>query len=123
MRFEEANLVLCGGVGGVCSSVLHAEVVVHFAGVDGRSGLRDQLGAKHGLTFPVGSRVQCELGSLLRHGVGGVLEVGAEVDVVGDVLSTVDVVLVCADLVGPAPVIQIRAGGVVVESSIPENGT
>lgn len=33
-----------------------------------------------------------------------------------------DVILIWADLVGPRPVIQIRAGGEFVESSIPDDG-
>lgn len=79
----------------------HTEVVVDFALVDGRGGLRDQLDASHGLAIPVGGAIEGELGALLGDGVGRVLVGGGEGDVLVDSFGAVDVVLVGPDFVAP----------------------
>jgi hypothetical protein len=57
-------------------------VVEDLAFVDGGAGLGDQLGAEHGLAVPGGGLVVGDLNTLLGAGVGRVLGVGTEVDVV-----------------------------------------
>lgn len=54
VALEEADLVLAVQARGVGGAALDAEMVVDLAAVDGRGGLRDQLGAAHGLAIPVG---------------------------------------------------------------------
>jgi hypothetical protein len=59
---------------------------------------------------------------LLGGRVGGVLERGVQVHVFGDGARAVDVVLVAAYGVGKRPLLEVRAGGVVVEATIPDGG-
>lgn len=108
VRLEEAHLVLLVLGWWVHTGVLHAEVVVHLALVDGSGGLGDQLGAKHSIIVPNGGLVKSNLDTLLRAAVGRVLVGGVQVDVVGDRASAVDVVLIRSDLVREAPYARIR---------------
>lgn len=101
MALKEINLVLTIDTRRIGPVAHHAEVVVDFALVDGRGGLRDQLDASHGLAIPVSGAVEGELGALLGDGVGGVLVGGGEGDVLVDGFGAVDVVLVGSDLVAP----------------------
>lgn len=66
-------------------------------------GLRDQLGAQHGLAIPARSAVNGDLGTFVDGSVGRIGVGRIEVDVVGDVAGAVDVVLVRTDFVGPGP--------------------
>lgn len=84
MALEEADLVLAVQAGRVGGAAHDAEMVVNLAAVDGRGGLRDQLGAAHVLAIPVGRAGQADLGTLLGASVGGVFEAGVKVDVLGD---------------------------------------
>ena len=93
VALEEADLVLAVDAGRVGVLAHHAEVVVDLAAVDGRLGLRDELGAAHVLAVPEGGAVEREPGALLRGCVGRVLVVGREVDVAMDRARAVDVVL------------------------------
>jgi hypothetical protein len=81
VALEEIDLVLACRGGGVGTGVLHGEVVVDLSLVDRGAGLRDQLGAKHGLAVPGRGLVVGDLDALLRARVGRVLGVGVEVDV------------------------------------------
>lgn len=108
------------GVGGVLLLAHHGEVVVDGALVDGGGGLGDQLGAEHAAAVPLRGLVDGDLGALRGGRVGGVLEVGADVDVVGLLAGTVDVVLVGALLVRPRPRRQL-ASSVGREAAIPED--
>jgi hypothetical protein len=121
VAFKESNLVLVGGSWGVLSCGLDGEVVVDLALVDGSLGLGDEFGAQHGLAVPLCGLVDGDLDTLLRRCVGGVLEGGTEVYVVGDGTGAVDVVLVAADGVGEGPVGELGRGGHVVEAAIPDD--
>jgi hypothetical protein len=81
VALEEVDLVLSRWGGGVGTGVLHGEVVVDLALVDRSAGLRDQLGAEHGLAVPGRGLVVGDLNALLGARVGRVLGVGVEVDV------------------------------------------
>ena len=121
VALKESNLVLVGGSWGVLSCGLDGEVVVDLALVDGSLGLGDEFGAQHGLAVPLCGLVDGDLDTLLRRCVGGVLEGGTEVYVVGDGTGAVDVVLVAADGVGEGPVGELGRGGHVVEAAIPDD--
>lgn len=54
MALEEADLVLAVQARGVSGAAHDAEMVEDLPAVDGRGGLRDQLGAAHVLPVPVG---------------------------------------------------------------------
>jgi hypothetical protein len=82
VALEEVDLVLALGGGGVGVGGLQGEVVEDLALVDGGAGLGDQLGAEHGLAVPRGGLIVGDLDALLGAGIGRVLGVGAEVDVV-----------------------------------------
>jgi hypothetical protein len=84
MALEEADLVFAEQARWVGRAALDAEVVEDVTTVDGSGGLRDQLGAAHGLAVPVGRAGQGDLGTLLGAAIGGVLVAGVEVDVLGD---------------------------------------
>lgn len=84
VALEEADLVLAVQAGRVGGAAHDAEMVVDLAAVDGRGGLRDQLGAAHGLAIPVSGAGEADLGALCGAAVGEVLEARAEVDVFGD---------------------------------------
>lgn len=84
VALEEADLVLAVQARRVGGAALDAEMVVDLAAVDGRGGLRDQLGAAHVLAIPVSGAGQADLGALRGAAVGGVLVAGVEVDVFGD---------------------------------------
>ena len=54
VALEEADLVLAVQARGIGGAAHDAEMVVDLPAVDGRGGLRDQLGAAHVLPVPVG---------------------------------------------------------------------
>lgn len=122
VALKETNLVLPIDRREIRGIRHHGEVVPHFARVDRRRRLRNQLGPPHGLALPVRRGIERELGALLGRRVGRVLVRGGQVDVLGDVARPVDVVLVRADFVGPGPVVEVARGGEVVEAAIPEDG-
>jgi len=123
VALEEADLVLVVGERWVYTSVLHGEVVVDFALVDGSRGLGNQLSSEHVLTVPDGGLIAGDLDALVGGLVGRVLVSGPQVDVIGDWAIAVNVVLVLADFVGKAPVVELSTRGHVVESAIPEHVT
>jgi hypothetical protein len=100
MAFEEADLVLIRGTGDIGGGSLDREVVVYSALVYGFFRLGNELCSPH-IRVPLRSVVNGDLGTLLRAGIGGILEAGREVDVFGDCSGAVDVVLVVSNLVGP----------------------
>lgn len=72
MALEEANLMLAIHARRVRVAAHDAEMVPHKPAVDGRAGLRDQLGAPHRLPVPVRRGVEREFGALRGARVGGV---------------------------------------------------
>ena len=121
MRLEESDLVFVGGRRGVLGGSLDGEVVVDLALVDGCLGLGDEFGAQHGLAVPFRGLVDGDLYTLLGSSVGGVLEGGVKVDVVGHGAGAVNVVLVGADGVGEGPLGDVGRGGIVVEATVPDH--
>jgi len=121
VALKEVDLVLSGRRRRVGVCVLHGEVVEDLALVDGSAGLRDQLGTEHGLAVPRRSLVVGDLDALLGAGVGGVLVRSIHVDIVFCGAGAMNVVLVRSLLVRPRPVIEERAVGVVVRTTIPHN--
>ena len=103
VAFEEADLVLEGGVWRIGVRPLHAEVVVDFARIDGGAGLGNQLGAAHVLAVPVRGGIDADFDALLGGSVGRVLIGRGEVDIFCDRSAAVDIVLVGPNLVAPRP--------------------
>lgn len=122
VRLEKVDLMLEISTWGIGGANHDGVMVVNVSRVDGGRGLRDQFGTSHRLAVPERSIVNGELGTLLGDGICGILVARAEVDVLGDLSASVNVVLVWSDLVASRPVVQIGAGGEIVESSIPEDG-
>ena len=76
MALEEVDLMLERCARSVGARAHHAEVVVHKALVDAGGRLRNQLGAPHVLSVPVGGVVDCHFDALFGGCVGGVLVAG-----------------------------------------------
>ena len=103
MAFEEVDLVLQRCARCVGAGAHHAKVVVDEALVDAGGRLRDQLGAPHVLSVPVGGVVDGHFDALFRGRVGRVFVVGGKIDVFGYGPGAVNVVLIGGYLVGPGP--------------------
>ena len=65
MTLEEADLMLVLLTRWVGASMLHREMVVDFALVDGGSGLRDQFRPQHTVIVPDGAVVDGDLDSFV----------------------------------------------------------
>jgi hypothetical protein len=109
VRLEEQHLVLAGRKRCVRCGVHDREVVEEVAGADVRARLRDELGA---LEDSVPGRRAVD-GELQAPGLGGgrrVLVRRVNVEVLRGGLRSMDVPLVLADLVAPAPLVKVCGG-------------
>lgn len=71
--FKETDLVLPVYAWRVRGRLHHAEVIPHFSCVDGCGSLRNQLGSSHGLSIPIRSAIERNLGTLVATRVCGIL--------------------------------------------------
>ena len=66
--------MLQGRVGGIFFRPLHTEMVVNLSGVNGSSGLRDQLSTPH-IAVPFRGLIDSDLSTLLRGCIRWIAEV------------------------------------------------
>lgn len=104
---QEVNLMLIGRIGRVRARLLHTEMIVQAPASQIDTRLGDQFSPPH-VRVPESCRVYRDLDTLAGSCIGWVLECGREVDIFVHCPSTMDVVLVGANLTGPRPFVKVR---------------